>query len=289
MATVFAFVEDFLLAQQFARAVALLDAQYPEADLRRRLSAETATVFVPADTGLVQTARELGFGGDRADGALWFLVSRIAEQSGVPSISAMLQFVLSHIAPGCHPVTRHDSPARLQMLCGDGILLSATGVVVTAAGCKVSMLVSDRDCDNGMVHVISAPLLPAGLQPGGRRQHRAPPWMPQRQLSEPRGAGRQGRGAAVPDRVSPDAAPGGSPIGWSAQYVIGTMRQDQRPAMMPLPARKPQLHDAAHESPPGRATPDPLHAAAVQGLNMLRQALTNPEHDRFRFDFDGKG
>ncbi|HEX9857165.1 MAG TPA: hypothetical protein VGA75_02340 [Paracoccaceae bacterium] len=288
MGSVFSFVEDFLPAQQFAGLLALLDTKYPEADLRRRLGEDRVTLFLPADSGLVPAARQFGFGGARAADALRFLISESAIQLEIPSLTAMLRFVLSHVAPGCHATPGAASgktgPGRLPLLCGEGAEFTAAGVVAQAPDRRANLLIADRICDNGVVHVIASPLLPARLRPraGEARRHPA--------RAAPPPAAPSAVPSAVPDRAAPEAgmqmppAQGSRSIGWSPRYVIGATHQDR--ACLTRPAAAPP--DALPGSPRAERPPDTLPAAAIHGLNLLRQALTNPEHDRFRFDFEGK-
>ncbi len=180
MGTVLSFVEDFLPAQQFASALGLLIVQCPEADLSEKLSSEKVTALVPADSGLVHAAAEFGYTGNLAPEALRFLISETARQIGVPPLEAMLRIVLAHIAPGDHLVPRPGSSHQLRMLSGEDVALTVTGIVASVRGDRTCLMVCDQACDNGVVHVISCPILPSGMQPQMRQRPAARPPVPQR-------------------------------------------------------------------------------------------------------------
>lgn len=180
MGTVLSFVEDFLPAQQFASALGLLVVQCPEADLREKLSSGQVTALVPADSGLVHAAAEFGYTGHLASEALRFLISETARQLGVPPLEAMLRIVLAHIAQGDHSVPQPGSSQQLRMFSGEDLALTVTGIVASVRGDRTSLMVCDQTCDNGVVHVISCPILPSGMHPRVMPRPAARPPVPQR-------------------------------------------------------------------------------------------------------------
>lgn len=164
MTNVYSFVEDFLLAQQFAQALAVIAAECPDEGLRDRLSTAPVTVLAPADTGLVHAALEFGFDGTQPAEALRHLIAHIATHLGLSRVQATLQIVQAHIAQGCHRVPHPGRARVLTMLTGAELGLTAAGLQAPGDGPRSSLMICDQFCDNGVVHVIARPILPQGLR-----------------------------------------------------------------------------------------------------------------------------
>lgn len=171
-----AFVEDFLLARQFAELLILVVQDQPETELHGWLHDAPVTVFLPTDTGLALTAAELGW--QQPDKALHFLIAQTATRLGLDPRQAMRQVALAHVSPGGHALPPAGRATRLRTLDSSVLQLSVAGLGTPSGTCN--LLIGDQICDNGVVHVIARPIL--AFAPEARRPAPARPQVVQPQV-----------------------------------------------------------------------------------------------------------
>ena len=163
MTTAYHFIGDFLFGQQTVAALRILDQECPESDLHRILDEDDITILLPADDGILLTAHGLGYGGENAEVALRYIIEVISQQFHQTLITALLQFVSSHILTGQHLAFEADRERSLETLAGGQLFMSPKGVSHSATGGTVKYVLSDLSCENGVVQVLARPLLPPGL------------------------------------------------------------------------------------------------------------------------------
>lgn len=294
--TVGAFAREFMPAGQFGRLLALLGARHPQTGIARQLAGEEVTLLLPTDAGIASVARSHGFRGRHPDQALWFLIAEMARQGGVPALEAMVEFALRHIAPGRHDLAGEAVPLAV----GAHLRLDGTALVPARAGApkRAALMVPGLRCTNGVVHVISAPLLPEYLRPRHagtsrrakphgvltlsnplppeRRVERvvpAPQLVPAPRRVRPAGLPQPRRTAseraARPRSAALAAAPAAERLILTAPVVQGGW--PGLAAAMPAPAsRLAQLPEASED----------------EGIAILRRALADLERDRLRLDLE---
>ncbi len=125
-----------------------------------------ATVFAPTDAAFIGLANSLGFNGSDEEGAWNYLVEALALLNGGDAVSLLTDVLTYHVAGESLQASQVLASDEIETLQGGSIGVDGTMLVDAEPDLgDPSIVATDIQASNGIVHVIDGVLIPADLLP----------------------------------------------------------------------------------------------------------------------------
>lgn len=122
------------------------------------------TVFAPTDAAFVRLARDLGYENRGESGAFDYIVDALTLLSGGDPIPLLTDILLYHVAPESLQASQVVTASEVQTLLGVEVGVTGTQLVDADPGLPdASIIATDIQASNGVVHVIDKILIPTDL------------------------------------------------------------------------------------------------------------------------------